>query len=49
MIDSRTVGDIVVDCAGFISDNPCHDPFSRLRREQPVCWDKPDGYRLRPA
>jgi cytochrome P450 len=44
-MDSRTLGDAVVDTATYRSEAAYHNLFTRLRRETPLAWAEPKGYR----
>jgi cytochrome P450 len=43
-MDSRELGNLVVDHATYSSDDRYHGLFTRLRSEAPVAWAEPDGY-----
>lgn len=43
-MDSRALGNLLVDHATYGSDERYHALFSRLRSEAPVAWAEPDGY-----
>jgi cytochrome P450 len=44
-MDSRELGNAIVDTATYVSDSAYDALFARLRKEEPVSWAEPDGYR----
>ena len=44
-MDSRTLGNRVVDPGTYVADDRYHELFTALRRDDPVAWAEPDGFR----
>lgn len=44
-MDKVAVGNAVVDSATYVDEARYHALFAQLRKEEPVCWVEPDGYR----
>jgi cytochrome P450 len=44
-MDARALGELVVDHATYTTESKYHALFEQLRRDDPVCWAAPEGYR----
>lgn len=44
-MDARTLGGLVVDHATYTTESKYHVLLQQLRRDDPVCWAAPEGYR----
>lgn len=44
-MNSRDIGNAIVDTATYRTDATYHALFTQLRKENPFCWAEPDGFR----